>query len=178
MQLARGSLCVSSRKGQTSDCAWVPGKAHPLFYNAAITITTITEGWDQINNNSDCFEIGWSFANDIRWYFMVFRWVQSLNLIHTDNHKYEQKCACAQSHWMHNIVVYMHVHCPFHKLLFPRPLVWSDIWYMHVSVNFELEIRRDIILCETYLKAYTLYIIQRPRLLALCFFFRSEKKPA
>ena len=112
MQLARGSLCVSSRKGQTSDCAWVPGKAHPLFYNAAITITTITitEGWDQINNNSDCFEIGWSFANDIRWYFMVFRWVQSLNLIHTDNHKYEQKCACAQSHWMHNNVVYMHVH--------------------------------------------------------------------
>ena len=39
MQLAGGSLCVSSRKGQTSDCAWVPvgGCALPTqlhFYNA------------------------------------------------------------------------------------------------------------------------------------------------
>ena len=171
MQLARGSLCVSSRKGQTSDCAWVPGKAHPLFYNAAITITTITEGWDQINNNSDCFEIGWSFANDIRWYFMVFRWVQSLNLIHTDNHKYEQKCACAQSHWMHNNVVYMHVHS---TNCFSQGHWFGPIYvYMHVSVNFELEIRRDIILCETYLKAYT-----ETSSAGSCFFFRSEKKPA
>ena len=84
---------------------------------------------------------------------MVFRWVQSLNLIHTDNHKYEQKCACAQSHWMHNIVVYMHVHS---TNCFSQGHWFGPIYvYMHVSVNFELEIRRDIILCETHLKAYT-----------------------
>ena len=107
---------------------------------------------------------------------MVFRWEQSLNLIHTHNHKYEQKCACAQSHWMHNNVVYMHVHS---TNCFSQGHWFGPIYvYMHVSVNFELEIRRDIILCETYLKAYTLYIIQRPRLPALCFFFGSEKKPA
>ena len=82
------------------------------------------------------------------WYFVGYRvWTWYIQTITNMNRSVLVLKVIAQQSSLHA--------CPFHKLLFPRPLVWSDIWYMHVSVNFELEIRRDIILCETYLKAYT-----------------------